>query len=279
MGPPERPQVYRVPVAPGVSIAYLERGADEGVPIVLIHGLGDSLRSFEPVLAHLPDDVHALVPSLRGHGDSDRPEHGYTPADHVEDLRALLDAAGVFQTVIGGHSSGSQVALLFALTYPHRTRGLVLIGAPGPHVDRAAAATTGTEIAALEDPIDEGWLRDFATSTVSGPVPAPFLDMIVAESRKVPARVYQASWPGIRDFDVSTELHKITAPTLILWGDHDRVPVATRSVQDQLADAIKEARLVIYEGAGHSPHWEQPQRFAADLDAFLRSRPTSPATG
>lgn len=274
MRPAERPQARRVAVASGVSIAYFECGADEGLPIVLVHGLGDSLRSFEPVLAHLPHDVHALVPSLRGHGDSDRPEHGYAPADHVEDLRVLLDAAGVFQTVIGGHSSGSQVAQLFALTYPQRTRGLVLIGAPGPHPDRAAAARMSADIAALEDPIDEGWLRDFALSTVSGPVPASFLNMIVAESRKVPARVYQASWPGIRNFDVSTDLHKITAPTLIVWGDHDRVPVATRSAQDQLADAIRDARLVIYKAAGHSPHWEQPQRFAADLEAFLRSRPT-----
>lgn len=273
MRPAELSQA-RVAVAPGVSIAYLERGVDEGVPIVLIHGLGDSLRSFEPVLAHLPDGVHTLVPSLRGHGDSGRPEHGYAPADHVEDLRVLLDAAGVDQTVIGGHSSGSQVALLFALTYPQRTRGVVLIGAPGPHPDRVAAEMMSADIAALEDPIDEAWLREFALSTVSGPVPESFLNMIVAESRKVPARVYQASWPGIRDFDVSTDLRKITAPTLIVWGDQDRVPVSTRSAQDRLADAMREARLVVYEGAGHSPHWEHPQRFAADLEAFLRSRPT-----
>ncbi len=257
-------------VARRVTIPYADQGARGGVPVVLVHGLGDSLRSYEPVLAHLPGDLRALVPSLRGHGDADRPDQGYTPADHVGDLAVLLDDAGVDEVVIAGHSSGSQIAQLFAVTHPRRTRGLVLIGAPGPHPNRAAAATMTAEIAALADPIEATWLRGFAASTIAGPVPETFLDMIVAEARKVPARVYQAAWPGIRDFDVSRDLQRIAAPTTIIWGDQDRVPVATREAQSQLVDAIPDARLIIYTGAGHSPHWEQPERFAADLASFVR---------
>lgn len=71
------PETRGVEVASGVSIEYFQQGADEGVPIVLVHGVGDSFRSFEPLLAHLPDDVHVVVPSLRGDGATDRPEHGY----------------------------------------------------------------------------------------------------------------------------------------------------------------------------------------------------------
>ncbi len=127
------------------------------------------------------------------------------------------------------------------------------------------------EIAALEDPVDEAWVREFAMATVWGPVPDSFLETIVAENRKVPARVYQAAWPGIRDFDVSGDLHRIEAPTLIVWGDHDRVPVAARAAQDELVNAIPEATLLIHEGAGHSLHWEKPQRFADDLASWLRS--------
>lgn len=253
-----------------MSMPYVDQGESTGMTIALIHGLGDSLRSYEPVQAHLPDDVRLLVPSLRGHGDADRPQQGYTPADHVEDIRAVLEDAGVAYAVIGGHSSGSQIAQLFALTYPERSRGLVLIGAPGPRPDPAATTRMSAEIDALEDPIDERWLRDFAESTVAGRVSDDLLDVIVAESRKVPARVYQAVWPGIRDFDVSADLHRITAPTLLVWGDQDAVPVATRSGQEQLCEAIPKARLLIYAGAGHSPHWERPQRFAFDLSTFVR---------
>jgi pimeloyl-ACP methyl ester carboxylesterase len=264
-------QPRRVRVAAGVSIPYVDQGGSDGVPVVLIHGLGDSLRSYEFVQAHLPGDVRTLVPSLRGHGDADRPEHGYAPADHVEDIRAVLDDAGVPAAIVVGHSSGSQVAQLFALTYPRRTRGLVLIGAPGPRPDPAAAARMSSEIAALKDPIDQSWLRDFAESTVAGPVPEGFLDMIIAEARKVPARVYKAAWPGIRDFDVSADLHRIMAPTLLVWGSEDQVPVANRSAQEQLQQAIPNAQLLIYAGAGHSAHWERPERFASDLATFVVS--------
>ena len=61
-------QPRRVRVAAGVSIPYVDQGGSDGVPVVLIHGLGDSLRSYEFVQAHLPGDVRTLVPSLRGHG-------------------------------------------------------------------------------------------------------------------------------------------------------------------------------------------------------------------
>lgn len=71
---------------PGVSIPYVDQGGSDGVTVVLIHGLGDSLRSYEPVQAHLPEGMRTLVPSLRGHGDADRPQRGYTPTglDGVE---------------------------------------------------------------------------------------------------------------------------------------------------------------------------------------------------
>lgn len=263
-------RLRRVRVARGVSIDYAEQGDRTGAPVLLLHGLGDSLRSWEPVLARLPHDLRALTPSFRGHGESDRPHHGYGPADHVGDVAALLDDAGAGEAVVAGHSSGSQVAQLFALTHPRRTRGLVLVGAPGPHPARAAAAGMTAEVAALADPVDETRLRGFAEGTVAGPVPGAFLEAVVAEARKVPARVYQAAWPGIRDFDVSRALRRITAPTLVIWGDQDRVPVATPESQDQLLDAIPDARLVVYPGAGHSPHWEHPARFASDLASFVR---------
>ncbi|MDP8976990.1 MAG: alpha/beta hydrolase [Actinomycetota bacterium] len=262
-----------VAVAPGVTIPYVDRGETTRNAVVLVHGLGDSLRSHEPVLARLPDDVRALVPSLRGHGDADRPHDGYSHGDHVRDIATLLDDAGVDRAVIAGHSSGSQIAQLFAVTSPQRTHGLVLIGAPGPRPDPGGAARMTSEIAALRDPIDDAWLGELAESTVAGPVPHPFMEIVLAEARKVPARVYQAAWPHIRDFNLSPRLDRIQSPTLIVWGDQDRVPVATRHAQQQLVDAIPDARLTIYRGAGHSPHWEQPERFAADLASFVRGLP------
>lgn len=91
----------------------------------------------------------------------------------------------------------------------------------------------------------------------------------VAESLKVPARVWRAVFEGFLEDDVARELGKIKAPTLIVWGARDAL--SPRRDQDALVTAIAGSRLLVYERAGHGLHWEEPERFAADLVAFVRS--------
>lgn len=224
--------------------------------------MGDSWRSYEPVLEYVPDDVRVLAPSLRGHGDADRPDNGYTPAGFASDLVALLDRVGVDRAVLAGHSSGAQVAQLFAITYPQRTLGLVLVGAPAPMRGHPGAARLDQMFSTLTDPVDPAMVRGFTERLFAGPHPADFLDTQVAETLKVPARVIRSTWAGIREFDISDQLRLIDVPTLIVWGDHDDLPVASRETQENLVHAIPNAELVVYAGVGHSPHWEQPARFA-----------------
>jgi pimeloyl-ACP methyl ester carboxylesterase len=267
------PPIRRVAVAPDVMIPYLDQGAAHGIAVVLIHALGDSLRSYEPVLAHLPDDVRVVVPSLRGHGDADRPEQGYTPVDFARDIAALLRDAQIESAVLVGHSSGAQTAQQFALTYPQRTSGLILIGAPGTIHTHPGVVEFDQVFGALSDPIDPAFLRALTLSQLAQPIAASFLDTLVAERLKVPARVIIATWAGSRDFDITRELSLIQAPTLVVWGDQDRVAVASREAQEQLVAAIPGARFVVYGGAGHHVHWEEPARFAMELLSFVGSLP------
>jgi pimeloyl-ACP methyl ester carboxylesterase len=65
------------------------------------------------------------------------------------------------------------------------------------------------------------------------------------------------------------DLARVRMPTLIVWGDQD--VLFSRADQDVLLAALPHARLVVYEGTGHTPHWEEPRRFARDLEAFLRT--------
>jgi pimeloyl-ACP methyl ester carboxylesterase len=97
-------------------------------------------------------------------------------------------------------------------------------------------------------------------------VPPAFLDTVVQESLKVPARVWRAAFAGFFEDDFAGELGKITAPTLLLWGDRDGL--SRHADQGTLVASIPGARLAVYEGAGHALHWEEPGRFAADLAAF-----------
>ena len=98
------------------------------------------------------------------------------------------------------------------------------------------------------------------------PVAADYMDAIVANSARMPARVWKAYLEGLLEAEVPTEGGTIAVPTLILWGDQDGF--CPRSDQDALLAAIPEARLRTYRGVGHCPHWEQPERVAAEVAAF-----------
>lgn len=90
------------------------------------------------------------------------------------------------------------------------------------------------------------------------------------ESMKLPARVWRAAFQNLMNANLFNGLDKITVPTLIIWGDQDTYFL--REEQDALAAKIADSKLVVYNGAGHALHWEEPQRFAADLLAFIEKR-------
>ncbi len=238
--------------------------------MVLLHGITDSWRSFERVLPHLPDSIRAFALSQRGHGDADRPATGYRPEDFAADVAAFMHALDLDSAVIAGHSMGATVAQRFAIDHPGRTLGLVLVGSLTTwrgHPD--FVELWDSVVSTLTDPVDPDFVREFQESTLAQPVPPEFLETIVRESLKLPARVWKAALlEGLLEADFSGELAKIQAPTLILWGDRDAL---TRSGQDALTAAIPGSRLEVYTGAGHGLHWEEPERFAADLTAFVES--------
>jgi pimeloyl-ACP methyl ester carboxylesterase len=254
----------------GVRLPYVETGNPGGSPVILLHGYTDSLRSFDLLLPHLPATYRVLALSQRGHGDASRPPAGYRPRDLAADLAGFMDALGIDSAVIVGHSMGSQVALRFAIEHPGRAAGLVLIGGfaslgRNPVMREFYKAS----VAPLSDPIDAAFAREFQESTLANPVPPVFLDTVVAESLKAPARVWRGALAGQMEEDVSAALGAIRVPTLLLWGDRDAI--VGRADQDALVNAMPNAVLVPYAGIGHAVHWETPARVGADLVAFVEA--------
>jgi pimeloyl-ACP methyl ester carboxylesterase len=92
----------------GVRIEYVEQGRADGVPVIFLHGVTDSWRSFERVLPLLPPDVHAFALSQRGHGDSSRPTSGYRFADMSADLLAFSGCDGSAHRDYRGSLDGGQ---------------------------------------------------------------------------------------------------------------------------------------------------------------------------
>ena len=258
----------RAELPTGVTLPYVRQGDPAGVPALLLHAIADSWRSFEPVLSHLPASIHAIAPTQRGHGDATRPDSGYRPADFADDLAAFVDELELGRVVVVGGSSGGFIARRFALDSRDRTRGLVLLGSPRSLRDKPeAVALWESTLSKLTDPIDPVFVREFAGSTLANPVPDDFLDTIVRENLKVPARVWIETMAGLLEDDSLDEFGAITAPTLIIWGDRDGILPA--SDQEALAATIPDARLVVYRGTGHALYWEEPERVASDLVAFV----------
>jgi non-heme chloroperoxidase len=260
--------VDSVALSTGVTLPYVEWGDASGVPVLLLHGYADSWRFFEPLLPHLPAFVHAFALTQRGHGDADRPQEGYRPADFAADVAAFMDAVGLEAAVIAGQSSGGYTAQRFAIDHPDRTLGLVLIGTPRDFRDKPEAWDFLHPLSELTDPVDPEFVRGVMESTITQPLPSAFLDTLIAESCKVPVHVWQATFRGLLEAEVPTESGSIIAPTLILWGDQDEL--APRGDQEALRAVIAGAELVIYHGTGHAVACEQPARTAADLAAFAR---------
>ena len=251
-----------------VELQYVEQGDPSGAPLLLVHAIADSWRSFERVLGHLPDSIHAFALSQRGHGDASRPAAGYGVRDFAADLASFMDAVHLDAAVIAGGSSGGFVARRFAIDHPERALGLVFLGSPATLRDKPVVLEAWDSIVSkMTDPIDPGFVRDFVEGTLARPVPRAFMETVVRENLKVPARVWRETFEGLLEDDSSQELGKIEAPTLIIWGDRDTV--LPRSDQESLAAAIPVARLVVYPGAGHAFYWEEPDRVAADLTSFI----------
>lgn len=256
----------RIPLSTGVELHVAQHGPADGRPVLFLHGVTDSWFSYSRILDGLPPEMRAIVPSQRGHGDSERPECCYRIADLARDAVALLDALGVERAHVVGHSTGSFVAQRVAIDHPDRVNRLVLIGSGSTHAT-APIVELEQAVRALPDPIPASFVRDFQVSTAHEPLPPAFLDRVVSESMKVPARVWRDLFAGMLVGDAKDELGRIRANTLILRGEHD--VLFDQAEQDALLRAIPRSRLITYERVAHAPHWEVPDRVLSDLVEFL----------
>jgi pimeloyl-ACP methyl ester carboxylesterase len=264
----DSPTIKRVQLASGLTLEYAEQGNPKGTPVVFLHGYTDSWHSFERVLSYVPESIHALAPSQRGYGDSDRPESTYLISELADDLTEFMDAVGIESAIIVGHSMGSMVAERFAIDHPQRTLALLLAGTNPSLKGNPVCEEFNVAVQELEDPIDRAFVQEFQESTLAQPVPADFLNLIVSESLKVPARIWKTAFTGFLETDFARELSRIEAPTLIIYGDRDTF--MTRADHEAVHSRIRGSRMTTYEGAGHAMHWEEPSRFAADLVAFVQ---------
>ncbi len=263
-------QMSRIRLSTGIDMELAQSepaGAGGGRPVLFLHGYTDSWYSHNGVLQALPPGVHAIAPSQRGHGGTDKPAGRFAMADFAADAIALMDGLGVARAAIVGHSMGSLIAQELALTHPDRVSAVVLNGS-ATTADNDALRGMLPEARRLADPLDRGFVSAFQSGTCVGPLgPGMDLEHAIDESMKMPAHAWVGVLEGLIAWHPPKPLGEIACPVLVTWGDRDEIFL--RPEQDRLVAAIPQARLSVYEGVGHAPHWEQPARFTAEMMAFL----------
>jgi len=263
------PAVRHATVEGGVVLAYEDRGVGERA-LVLVHGFTGSRDDFADVAGELEPLGRLLLVDQRGHGESSNPGEGYALDRLAEDLRAVLDHAGVARADLLGHSMGGMVALRLALASPERVASLVLMDTAARGVEELAPT-----FAAAAERVRRVGIEPLVEALCRGPLSPE--DRVLARlegepsvrarlERKLrqldPAAFVALAPLVVRHEPLVARLGGIACPTTVLVGEHDR---PFRPLADELAEGIPGARLVVLARGGHSP---QKSARAAWLEAL-----------
>jgi len=243
---------------PGGYISYTSVGSG-GPPLLLTHGYGATSAMFAANVAAIGGAYQVLTWDILGHGGSDYPTDpaAYGAAAAIGDMTALLDQFAIERAVLGGHSLGGYLSLDYALTYPDRVCGLVLIGT-GPGFRNDAARNDWNR-----------WAEDRATRLEQQGLAAirGSAELHADEHRDATGLIMAARGTLTQqDSHVLDGLPSISAPTLIVVGADD---APFLGAADYMAAKIPGARKVTIPAAGHAPNIDQPEKFDSELRAFL----------
>jgi pimeloyl-ACP methyl ester carboxylesterase len=245
------------------------REAGTGTPLLVLHGAEGFRTGWPPYLATLARQFRVIAPDLPGFGQSPGGEHFQDNLDLTIYLQDLLDALGLERVQILGHDLGGMAAAELAAAADRRVGSLVLVAPLGLWDDADPIldifATPPDVLAPL---MWHSLSTDGATAVLAPPE---------TEEEEIRARLQRAGnlatagrfiWP-IPDRGLKRRIHRVSAPTLLVWGESDRVVPPSYGPRWQAA--LRNAQLATIPNAGHEPMLEQPTAFTAAVVPFLAS--------
>ena len=266
----------------GHELSYVDTGS--GPVALFIHGLLGSRRNWAHLVDSIDADHRVLAPDLFGHGASAKPMGDYSLGAHAATMRDLLDRLEVDRVTLVGHSLGGGIALQFCYLFPERVERLVLVssGGLGRAVSPLLRSATLPGAEWVLPLIASSWVRDKA-ETVGRAVARlgwragsdlteswqGFTSLGDADSRRAfLATARSVIDPGGQTVTAHDHLPMaVEIPTLVVWGTRDRMIPAWHATTAH--QAIPGSRVELFEGAGHFPHLDEPDRFAALLAEFI----------
>ena len=257
------------------AIHYVRQGT--GPTVLLLHGLGTSLRSFSGILERLPDRFHAVAIDLLGHGRSDLGAPDLSVTAQAESVLQLIRELKIDDAALVGHSLGGSVALQVAAMAGERIRKVVLLASGSyayrlPWTWRLALAAVPSGTLGLF-PATRLWALRRATRRLYSQAKnrKRFIETTSALSRAGWGGLSRAFRQNIRDSELSRlesiVESQLTQPTLVLWGSDDRIaPVAPARL---LFREKRNARFIELAGGSHMLHEEHPDLVGDLILEFL----------
>ena len=257
-----------VRVESGLTMQYREAGRAGAPPLVLLHGLGDTSRSFTLMIPELAREHHVFALDLRGHGDTTSPSCCYSLPVLAADVVGFMDALNIETAAVAGHSLGSFVAQHLAAAHPQRVSRLVLMGSADTTVGSDVVEWLWTEVTAFGERPGAAFVEQWQANPT--PVDPSFLAEVTVETTAVRPHVWRGVARALMTEDQRRFLRDIAAPTLILWGEKDAAFSAAH--QQRLRQALPHATFKAFPEVGHNLHWEIPRQVAVTLRTFLAAR-------
>jgi pimeloyl-ACP methyl ester carboxylesterase len=256
----------------GLRIAYRQAGS--GPPLLLLHSAFSDSREWRKQIDDLSNEFTVVAWDAPGCGQSSDPPETYELSDYADCLAGFIEALGLQRPHVAGLSGGSIYALVLYRWYPEIPRSLVLAS--------AYAGWAGSLPPELVEQRIQQTLRDLEQppeELIAGVVSSSFTESVapdvVEEATRIIADFHpegvRAMLPAFSRADLRDVLPRIDVPVLLLYGDADqRSPV---SVGEEMHVQIPRSRLVVMPGVGHASNMEAPERFNAEVRAFLCSVP------
>lgn len=259
----------------GVRIHYVQAG--QGEPVVLVHGLNSSTYSFRYIIPELAQRYRVVALDLKGFGHSERPaKSDYSLSAQADVVAGVMKQLNIEQAMVIGHSMGGAVSMRVAVRHPERVKRLVLVDSASDREFRR-----GLRLASFLRPLLFLAMpftiqsRRYRRLALLAQVHDPALitpEFVEAHFRSSRMKGHQRALGALmvdRRRDDALEPEAIMAPTLILWGEHDRF--LPPEAGEELARRIPNARLELVPSAGHLPLEEQADYCNRALLAFLGS--------
>jgi pimeloyl-ACP methyl ester carboxylesterase len=272
-----RADVGRVIELPGGDLQVREDGSASGSTVVLLHGFACSLRWWDDVASALARNHRVIRFDLLGHGGSEKPKKGYGMESQAQLVAAALDRLGVRRATVVGHSMGGNVATALAAQRPRLVQSLVIVDTGSGKNDGELPFTARLGFVpvlgqAIRRVVPDAMVRDGLESAFADGFDVP--DRFVEDFRDMTYTSYDDSHRASDDYrekaGLAERLTDESVPLLVIFGSEDEI------VEPRSAEGFREvpgARIVIVDGAGHSPHVERPQATARLIENFLAQKP------